>query len=130
MADLLYKVADEVCVKVREGRIVASLTGDYEQIINVEIIAIHDNGYFVFVPSKYSLQGSIYVDKVNARKLDIAPRFLDSNINYVNDDQIVRLYHRREGCACTQCEEFYHLAEPNQADGTLVCWLCKQNPYR
>lgn len=130
MSDLLYKPADEVSVKIRDARIVSALAFDYEQTINVEILVIHENGYFVFVPSKYTLQGSIYVDKQKANKLGILDRFIDSYINFITDDQIVRLYRRMEGCSCIKCNEFYYLAEPNQSDGSLLCWLCKQNKYR
>lgn len=29
------------------------------------------------------------------------------------------------GCKCKKCKEFYDYAEPNQEDGTLVCWSCR-----
>jgi hypothetical protein len=30
-----------------------------------------------------------------------------------------------DGCICKSCGEFYQFAEPNQIDGTLVCWSCR-----
>jgi hypothetical protein len=30
-----------------------------------------------------------------------------------------------DGCTCKKCETFYEFAEPNQDDGTLVCWACR-----
>lgn len=29
------------------------------------------------------------------------------------------------GCSCKKCKEFFEYAEPNQEDGTLVCWSCR-----
>lgn len=30
-----------------------------------------------------------------------------------------------DGCTCKKCHEFYPYAEPNQNDGTLVCYGCR-----
>jgi len=29
------------------------------------------------------------------------------------------------GRTCKKCETFYEYAEPNQDDGTLICWACR-----
>lgn len=31
-----------------------------------------------------------------------------------------------DGCWCKKCNDFYKYAEPNQEDGTLICWSCRQ----
>jgi len=31
----------------------------------------------------------------------------------------------KEGCNCKKCKEFYPYAEPNQEDGTLICYACR-----
>lgn len=31
----------------------------------------------------------------------------------------------KDGCDCKKCREFYPYAEPNQEDGTLVCYKCR-----
>lgn len=31
----------------------------------------------------------------------------------------------KDGCNCKKCKEFYPYAEPNQDDGTLVCYSCR-----
>lgn len=30
-----------------------------------------------------------------------------------------------DGCSCKKCKEFFEFAEPNQEDGTLICWACR-----
>jgi hypothetical protein len=34
-----------------------------------------------------------------------------------------------DGMFCRSCQAFYNFAEPNQDDGTLLCYSCRQNPY-
>lgn len=34
------------------------------------------------------------------------------------------------GCNCKHCGDHYPMAEPNQTDGTLVCWSCRTYPMR
>lgn len=34
-----------------------------------------------------------------------------------------------DGMFCRKCQTFYKYAEPNQDDGTLLCFSCKSNPY-
>lgn len=31
----------------------------------------------------------------------------------------------KDGCDCKKCKEFYPYAEPNQDDGTLLCYKCR-----
>ena len=32
---------------------------------------------------------------------------------------------KSDGCNCKKCKEFFEYAEPNQEDGTLICWACR-----
>lgn len=34
-----------------------------------------------------------------------------------------------DGMFCRKCQVFYNYAEPNQSDGTLLCYSCRNNPY-
>lgn len=31
----------------------------------------------------------------------------------------------RDGCDCAKCKDFYPYAEPNQENGTLICYRCR-----
>lgn len=35
-----------------------------------------------------------------------------------------------DGLVCQKCKTFYNFAEPNQPDGSLICYSCRQDPYR
>jgi len=41
-----------------------------------------------------------------------------------------RKHRQRDGMVCVKCKSFYDFAEPNQNDGTLICYSCRNNPYR
>jgi hypothetical protein len=34
-----------------------------------------------------------------------------------------------DGLFCYKCRTFYKYAEPNQSDGTLLCYSCRSSPY-
>lgn len=34
-----------------------------------------------------------------------------------------------DGMFCRKCQIWYQYAEPNQADGTLLCYSCRSNPF-
>ena len=34
-----------------------------------------------------------------------------------------------DGFFCKQCGEYYRMAEPNQQDGSLICYSCRTNLY-
>lgn len=31
----------------------------------------------------------------------------------------------KSGCSCKKCKDFNNFAEPNQDDGTFICWSCR-----
>ena len=35
-----------------------------------------------------------------------------------------------DGLVCQRCKLFYNFAEPNQPDGSLICYACRNDPYR
>lgn len=37
----------------------------------------------------------------------------------------VKLVNGVDGMPCSKCRNFYIYALPNQADGTLLCWACR-----
>lgn len=126
----VYRIADEISVKIKNSKITTSDAIDYDQIIVVEILAEVNGGYVVFLPSIHTLKNSFILDKQQCKRYCIPERFADSNGLYVLEDQVFRLHKRMEGCCCNRCKEFCHLAEPNCEDGKMICYACRCNPYR
>lgn len=38
---------------------------------------------------------------------------------------IAEIKKNKDGCSCKKCKEHYPYAEPNQKDGTLICYACR-----
>jgi hypothetical protein len=38
---------------------------------------------------------------------------------------IIEAKSNKDGCTCKKCKELYPFAEPNQDDGTLICYKCR-----
>jgi hypothetical protein len=60
----------------------------------------------------------------------------DANLDLVNlldrlEFYFINLKRRSypDGMFCRKCRSFYKYAEPNQPDGTLLCYSCRTNPY-
>lgn len=45
---------------------------------------------------------------------------------------VLNVKHKKfpDGMFCRKCQVFFQYAEPNQPDGTLLCYSCRNNPYR
>lgn len=61
----------------------------------------------------------------------------EANIDLVSLLDRLELYYLNlkskkhpDGMFCRRCQSFYKYAEPNQSDGTLLCYSCRNNPYR
>ncbi len=39
---------------------------------------------------------------------------------------IKKLAENKDGCICTKCHELFPYAEPNQPDGSLICYSCRK----
>lgn len=41
------------------------------------------------------------------------------------EKKVLKIKDDRDGCDCVKCKSFYPFAEPNQEDGTLICFSCR-----
>lgn len=63
---------------------------------------------------------------------DLDPELLDEIIKKLNEsfDEILNnkkpLKKDKDGEFCKKCDNFYEFAEPNQPDGTLICYSCRK----
>jgi hypothetical protein len=64
-------------------------------------------------------------------------RETDCNIDLLNLldrlDEYVDSIRRRtklDGMFCCKCGQFYDYAEANQSDGSMICYACRQSPYK
>jgi hypothetical protein len=45
----------------------------------------------------------------------------------VEEGPPVPVAKKEDGCTCKKCKEFYPYAEPNQKDGSLICFGCRMD---
>ena len=48
-----------------------------------------------------------------------------ANVLDFTEDFVIETKKFSDGCTCKKCREFFPYAEPNQKDGTLVCYGCR-----
>lgn len=121
---------DEVVVNVRGNDIISSFSHfDSQEVLPV--IAVDGHGYYLFVPQYLSINDSAEVTLSFAKDLFIAVKFIGEQAVYVKPNNIVRVYRNVDGYVCNKCGELFPYSEPNQENGSLICWVCSNYPlYR
>lgn len=123
------KPGDRVDCRVKASTIVSPYKS-YDEVKTFEIVAKDDRGYYLYVPHYYYLKGTVVADRYRCKNLGIDKKFLNENIVHIQENMIANVQAKLDGLACIVCKEFYPYAEPNRGDGTLICFSCRQNPYR
>lgn len=123
------KPGDRVDCRVKASTIVSPYKS-YDEIKTFEIIATDDHGFYLYVPHYYGIKGTFRADNYQCKALGIDKRFLDEEAIYIQGNMIAAMCQALDGMPCKICKEFYQYAEANQPDETLICYACRQNPYR
>ena len=126
----LYSCGDIVSVKIYEQELAlaAGYVCDYKH--DFEIIGIKNEEYILYVPSFLYLKGAVYVygDR-DLQRHGLPRKYDESYIHYISDAYIVSLFKKVDGMKCKDCQEFYEMSAPNQADGTLICYNCRHYKF-
>lgn len=115
-----------------------------KDFIQCKVIFSYGSGnYIVFPTQNYSKYSSWFypLDNTFLEEIKSIYDFKEiSNIyDYIgtahrivhnNDYRIFKPKFEEDGCKCTKCKEFYPYAVANQSDGTLICYSCRDNPWR
>lgn len=123
------KPGDRVDCRIKAATIVSPYR-DYDEIRTFEVVAVDQHGCYLYIPAYVPLKGTVIADRYQCRRLGIDKKFLDEQIIYVQDNFIYQISQIMDGLACSKCGEFYLMSAPNQENGTLICWACRNNPYR
>jgi hypothetical protein len=131
--DLTY--GDVVTCKIRGNTIVQVMADKSDIELQFEIIgySFSDGFYILHVPKYYDIRNSWKIEKEHLDDLFIKRRYLEKKAVAIKQDKIVR-YQKNgshlDGMNCAKCKKFYHMAQANQQNGSLICWSCRDNPYR
>ncbi len=75
-----------------------------------------NGGWYTVIPSGVTITGGTITINSNGQ------------ITFDDIDLAVPVEEKKEnsdGCTCKKCKEYYQYAEPNQDDGTLICYGCR-----
>lgn len=129
MAETSLKPGDVVSIHLKLGRIVSAYA-DFDSAEDLQIIAADPSGYYLYVPDYLLVLGTVKIDPYSAKSLGIKKQFIDSETIYIEASRIVAIRSRLDGCVCARCSEYFAMSIPNQPDGTMVCFLCRNFPFR
>lgn len=124
------KRGDRVDCRIKSSVIVSPYR-EYDETRTFEIVATDEHGYYLYVPHYFLLKDSVVVNASRCKSMGIDKVFIGENIVYIQENMVCRVHDELDGMKCSLCGEFYPYAEPNQEDGeTLICYACRENPYR
>lgn len=123
------KIGDRIDCLVKESVIVHPYKLEYDEVITLEIIAIETAGYHLYVPGYRFLKNSKTLDASTGKKLKIKTCFVGEQVVMISDNLIFQINTIYDGCFCSRCHDFFNMAAPNQENGTMVCWICKNHTY-
>jgi hypothetical protein len=94
--------------------------------------ASHHAGYSISVGDEddvsVSLTGSYFtwvIQNCPDTVIDLV-QLLNSIDNFIKSTETSR---QSGGSVCLKCKTFINMAEPNQPNGTFICYSCRQNPF-
>lgn len=128
MAD--YLPGDQVVCLIRDKTIVNASDIDYDLRFVFDVITTYAEGLILYVPTDLQLNDCMLLNAYNCERFNIDRKFLDSLSYYITEYKVVEIYQQIDGMCCARCKDFFPMSEPNQANGTLLCYSCRQNPWR
>lgn len=110
---------------------------DYNEIFNGLIIGkktIYEDvyEYIVYIPEyqRYFLNDSILIRHDHIKKYSIQTKFLNEYGAFIRKGNILNIIEKLDGATCNRCKEFNSKSEPNQEDGTFLCYQCRKDRFR
>lgn len=131
--NMLYDIKDRVYCKVSGANIVVRTSQNFDIILDFEIIGFApDNTYVVYIPTYYNIKERFMMSETQLNEYNVDKKFLNKNGYIVTVNEISKIKKAScgsDGMFCLKCKQFYQFSEPNQLDGTMICYSCRSNPY-
>jgi hypothetical protein len=121
------KPGDRIICKIKNSKI-AHPQYSFDDEYVFEILVADDAGYYLHVPEYYNIKNMTEITQANYKKLDIPLKYVGSYVTYIFDTHVSSVHYILDGCMCAKCGEFYFYAAPNQENGTLICFTCRNYP--
>lgn len=99
------------------------MTNNIDPNVQGQQPTIPSNNGNIYQPIIIQAQPSIPVQQV----LNWTPGVITWNLTGdVSGDAPTPVKKKEPGCKCKRCEDFNEYAEPNQKDGTFICYGCRR----
>jgi len=121
------KIGDRVLCKIRNTTIVPA-NDIFEEKKTFEVIGISYQGWYIYCPPYVILKDTVPITQRNYKSLNIEPKFIGWDAYFVTSSFIVEVVESRTGMVCSDCNEYFEYAVPNQEDGTMICFSCRTYP--
>jgi hypothetical protein len=134
MVKTLLTYGDTVVCRVRGNSIVSGGAPKWDAELEFKVIGYSfvDEFYIIFIPRYYDIKNSWVIEDGDLAEHCIKKHYKGKKGMAVQMDKIfkVKTPNNRDGVFCVKCGRFYDYAEPNQEDGTMICFSCRSNPYQ
>lgn len=132
---MLYFVGDWVKVRSNYDTSLVFDTDFYDKHylhfpqLEVEILALHEELWYVVEVPNSVTEDVLILDEKKLEKWSLPPSRLHKPVAVLTEKAVggrrpFNPYLNPLSCKC--CQEFFPYAQPNQSDGGLVCWSCRQ----
>ena len=123
---------DVVYCRVR-GNTIVPLDHKWDGEIPFKIIGISPDNFFILhVPKYYSIRHTWKIEQSHMEDCNISNKYKGRKAIAVPIEKISKVIRKtpveQDGMICAKCNEFHYMAGPNQSDGTLICYSCRNKP--
>jgi hypothetical protein len=115
---------DTVKCRVKDNMLV-SCYSSFDAEVSLQIIAVDEDGHYVYIPDHLSIKETFEVDAYTARVFGIRSIFIGSRAIYILPSYVAEIQTKLDGMVCNKCSEFFSFAEANQEDDSFVCFTCR-----
>lgn len=125
---------DVVYCRIR-GNTIVDPSDKCDGAIPFEVIGKSPDGFYIlYVPKYYNIRHSWKIDESHMDDCKIDKRHQGKQGIAIQLTKICKVIRNtpteQDGMICSGCEQFFCMAEANQNDGTLICYSCRNHPYR
>lgn len=121
---------DQVICLIRAKAIVNASDLEYDLKAVFDVLTTYAEGLILYVSSDLQLDDCMFLNAYNCERFGLDKKFLGSLAYYITEYKVYEVYQQIDGLCCVKCKDFFPMAEANQSNGSLLCYSCRQNPWR
>src|SRR5271167_1608521 len=95
------RAGDRIKCRVSAGTIVSPYS-DFDEIRTFEVLAVDEDGCYLYVPHYLFLKGAYLIDPSRARKLKIESRFHHELMTYIANGMVAGVESHMDGERCSR----------------------------